>query len=68
LAGKTGGGTIASAIFRRERERGCSIALLAASAVTTGRSLWINVDNSSELVMWKARASWQAFDHQFPGC
>jgi hypothetical protein len=29
LAGKTGGGTIASAIFRRERERGCSSALLA---------------------------------------
>jgi hypothetical protein len=42
--------------------------LSIASAVTAGRSLWFNVDNCSELVMWKARAAWQAFDHQFPGC
>jgi hypothetical protein len=42
--------------------------LSIASAVTAGRSLWLDVHNSSELAMWKALAAWQTFDHQFSGC
>ena len=46
----------------------CLSTLPIASTVTASLSLWFDVDNSSELAMWKEHAAWRAFDHQFPGC